>query len=124
MQSYSRAKALVGKGETALVLFTRGHNFRIGRNRRRGSTGNWNLNAKRAEKADWILVYLKGERGGALWRARLAALTPGARPRKKRSKGWRVKLSDLRLVGHTNKDWPQFAGMAKGARREVRYVAR
>src|SRR2546426_8295653 len=83
MRSYNRAKTLIDKGQTAVMLFTRGANFRIGRGGRRAWTGDWNLNARRAGKAHWVLIYLQGRGGAALFRGRNAGLT-------KRGERWRV----------------------------------
>jgi hypothetical protein len=111
MTSYKKASDLVGKGQSASAVFTRGRNFRIDRDG--GSTGNWRLNPRRAERADWIVVYLRGKGGCALWRGRNAGLS-------KRGQRHKVKLAELQLVGYTDANWHQFSG----GRKEVRYLTR
>ena len=124
MTSYETASELLADGQSAVALFTRGHNFAIGENGE-GTTGVWALDGERARKVGWIVIYLQDERGGgALWRARNGGLEAGDRPGKKRGRGWNVKLVDLELMGHTDKAWWQFAGGMLKSQKEIRYVQR
>src|SRR5262245_36485700 len=109
MNSYDKAASVAGRG-IALALFTRGWNFRV-KKKGAGSTGNWKLDPKRARSAKWVVVYVHGKDGGAVWRAKNAGVS-------QRRGRWQVQLQNLRLVGHTDESWRTFAG----GQNPVRYV--
>jgi len=115
MKTFRNARELLDVGETALVLFTRGHHFSLGESGS-GSTGKWVLDPHR--EVDRVLIYNRqaGETTGAdLWRGRAALVEPADRPRR-----YTIRLTDLQNVGRTEMNWKEFSG---GGTNPVRYVS-
>lgn len=129
MRAYRTARELIEPGESALVLYTRGDLFCIGTNRH-GTTGDWDVDRKRVERLDWVVIYHRDRRapsGANLWRARPAGLegpilvAPHQDGRAKKPR-YKIRLTELTQVGHTNADFPTFVGGV--GRWELRYVSR
>jgi hypothetical protein len=108
-----KAKNLVHKNESAIVLFTRGPEFRI-EDDKTGSTGEWKMSRER--QFIKVIIYLRGAdiRSNDLYIADPTGITDG------RHKGrYVIKLKNIRHVGTTDKNWYEFA---EGGQSPVRYI--
>lgn len=115
MRDFQEASELLGLGETALVLFTRGQHFSLGEGGS-GSTGKWVLDPDR--EVDRVVIYNRqsAETTGAdLWRGRASFVEPSDRPRR-----YVIMLTEVEKVGRTELNWREFAG---GGTNPVRYVS-
>src|SRR5262245_1978406 len=122
MRALQHPLELLRSGESALAVFTRGSHFHVNADGT-GATGLWDVRAKRVKTVDRVIVYRQVKTGGEIWIGTLADVegpidvAPHSDGRAKRRRH-RLLLSDIKLVGQTDKTWPDFVA---GGSRQIRY---
>jgi hypothetical protein len=114
-----KARDLIEKGETALVIFTLGKNFTV-RDGGFGETGNWRIRKDAA--ADKVIIYfrnkLKGE--NEIIVADFVRLHHSREPGFERR--FAIEFSNARLAGSTELNWLEFTDSKRGAISPVKYI--
>ena len=109
-----KARDLIKENESAIVIFTRGHQFHIF-DKGRGSTGNWRIGRKR--EFDKVIIYLRQEDAPLSNEVYVAIPTRTIdSPEEAR---YIIELANIRHVGNTGKNWLEFA---EGGQNPIRYL--
>lgn len=114
MTKYSSADQLLRPGEVGLFIYTEGKHLTVKSNGS-GSTSYWSIDPLR--RVDWVIIY-KRDPNNASHNELLLARSGDL---KRRSDRYLINLRDIKKIGYTEKNWPEFMGPG---RHEFRYIKR
>jgi hypothetical protein len=110
------ASEIVGSGESAVVIFTRGGHFVLHED---GSavTGNWVIS--RSRRIDKVIIYKQDQIGNQheIYLGVPVKIVPSEQEGRRI-----VKLADVKFVGTTTDNWNEFTETNPGAVNPIKYV--
>jgi len=117
MTNIQTATDALKPGETALCIYTEGHNLSINADGS-GSSGWWVLDPDR--EVDRVVIYLKASEDRITNDIYVGDPDDIDGPRQEDGR-YRVLLANLQLVGHTDANWYSFAAAGQNP---IRYVSK
>jgi hypothetical protein len=105
MTTYKTALEVIGKDQSAVVIFTHGEHF-INDPAGNGSTGNWVIDPETVEDVDKVIIYLRQENESInrIFLGNYAGLRSSDIPKR-----YIIRFSRLQEVGTSDSNWTEFA---------------
>ena len=120
MPTLEKAVHLLHPGDTAFAILTNGLYLSLEENGN-GTSGYWSLDAKRASKAQKVIIYKRSNdiksAPNDVYIADFVRLTE-AEPIEYAGR-FLIHLTDIKFAGHTDKGWQEFVGPGQ---RPTRYL--
>jgi hypothetical protein len=105
MKNFTKAREVITRNESAVVLFTRGLHFTYDSSGN-GESGIWVLNPKKLENVDKVIIYLRDEdkKVNKLYIANYSGYRKSDLPRR-----FYINFSQIQETGRTGANWMDFA---------------
>ncbi|MCG2787230.1 MAG: HNH endonuclease [Anaerolineae bacterium] len=105
MTTYKTAQEVIGKNQSAVVIFTHGEHF-ISDPAGNGSTGKWVIDPGTVEEVDKVIIYLRRENEtvNRIFLGNYSGLRSSDIPKRHI-----IRFSRLQEVGTTTSNWTEFA---------------
>lgn len=113
-----KAKDLLKKGESAILIRTDGRNFFINSQDSSGSTGFWRININRQIHIHKVIIYKQDKSlpSNEVYIADKISISNNGLRRV-------ISLTNIQCLGSIAEDWYKFSDSKRGARFPVRYLA-
>lgn len=105
MTTYTIAQEVIGKNQSAIVIFTRGEHFSFDA-AGNGSTGKWVVDPEIVEEVEKVIIYLRrtNELVNRIYLGNYAGLRHSDLPKR-----YIIRFSKLQEIGITDSNWTEFA---------------